>query len=226
MLKAIIFDFDGIIAHTEPIHLKAFQATLREYGMGITEEEYFEKYLAYDDRTFFRELLKDRHIEHDEQMVSEMMSGKSGHYDNLISGNIEFLPGVRGFIKSAGDKYPLAIGSGALREEIVVILEHAGIECYFKVIVSAEDVTRSKPAPDVFMEALRRLNMEPRVSGTIHPRDCLVIEDSVSGIQAALSAGMKCLAVTNSYPAEKLSRAHLVREGLDGVLLSELESLF
>jgi len=155
-----------------------------------------------------------------------MMSGKSAHYDNLISGNIEFLPGAREFIKSAGDKYPLAIGSGALRGEIVDILEHAGIESCFKVIVSAEDVTRSKPAPDVFINVLTRLNKEPHASGTIYPRDCLVIEDSVSGVEAALSAGMKCLAVTNSYPEEKLSRAHLVRESLNGVLLSELESLF
>jgi len=226
MLKAIIFDFDGIIAHTEPIHLKAFQTTLRQYEIVLTEEEYYDKYLAYDDRTFFKEILKDRSFEHDEQIIADLMSIKSAHYEDFVIGNIELLPGAEGLIRSAADKYALAIGSGALRGEIVDILRYAGIESYFKVIVSAEDVARSKPAPDVFIEALKRLNKDPLVSGTILSQDCLVIEDSVSGIKAALSAGMKCLAVTNSYPEDKLSGADLVKESLKDVRLSELESLF
>ena len=226
MLKAIIFDFDGIIAHTEPIHLKAFQTTLRQYEIALTEEEYYDKYLAYDDRTFFKEILKDRSFEHDEQIIADMMSTKSAHYEDFVSGNMELLPGAEGLIRSAADKYAIAIGSGALRGEIVDILRYAGIESYFKVIVSAEDVARSKPEPDVFIEALKRLNKDPLVSGTILAQDCLVIEDSVSGIKAALSAGMKCLAVTNSYPEDKLSGADLVKESLKDVRLSELESLF
>lgn len=226
MLKAIIFDFDGIIAHSEPIHLKAFQTTLRQYEIALTEEEYYDKYLAYDDRTFFKEILKDRSFEHDEQIIADMMSIKSAHYEDFVIGNIELLPGAEDLIRSAADKYALAIGSGALRGEIVDILRHAGIESYIKVIVSAEDVARSKPAPDVFIEALKRLNKDPLVSGTILAQDCLVIEDSVSGIKAALSAGMKCLAVTNSYPEDKLSRADLVKDSLKDIRLSELESLF
>ncbi len=225
MLKAIIFDFDGIIAHTEPIHLKAFQATLCDYDMEMTEEEYFEKYLAYDDKTFFRQLLQDREFKHDEPLRHEMMRVKSAHYDELISGNIELLPGARELIKSVGHKYPLAIGSGALGVEIRQILEHAGLESYFKVIVSADEVERSKPAPDVFIEALSRMNQAFPGSGIL-ARNCLVIEDSVSGIEAALSSGMKCLAITNSYPADKLSQAHLIKDSLEGLGLGELEALF
>jgi beta-phosphoglucomutase-like phosphatase (HAD superfamily) len=226
MLKAIIFDFDGIIAHTEPIHLKAFQATLGDYDMEMTEGEYFDKYLAYDDKTFFRELFKDRGIESGELTIDEMMSVKSAHFDNLIIGNIQLLPGVRELIKSVGHKYPLAIGSGALGVEIRQILEHARLEGYFKVIVSADEVERSKPAPDVFIEALSRMNQAFVDSGIIYAENCLVIEDSVSGIEAALSSGMKCLAITNSYPADKLSQAHLVKDSLEGLGLDELEALF
>ncbi len=226
MLRAIIFDFDGIIAHTEPVHLKAFQTTLVNYDIELTEEEYFDKFLAYDDKTFFLELLKDRKIEPEALKIYEMMRVKSAHFNNLISGNIKLLPGVEEFIKSAGDRYPLGIGSGALGREIRQILEHVGLESYFKVIVSADDIERSKPAPDVFVEALKRLNREPRNSGTIAASDCLVIEDSVSGIEAALCAGMKCLAVTNSYPGEKLSQAQLIKDSLEGLGLDELEALF
>ena len=227
MLKAIIFDFDGIIAHTEPVHLKAFQAALGNLDLEITEEEYFESYLAYDDRTFFTKLFKERDFEHDEELIGDMMSVKSRHYDELMEGNIVFLPGAREFIKSACNMYPLAIGSGALESEIRQVLEYASVESLFKVIVSAEDVERSKPAPDVFIEALRRLNnLYADPQDKINPGDCLVIEDSVAGIEAALEAGMKCLAITNSYPGEKLSRAHLVRESLKGLSLMELEALF
>lgn len=225
MLKAIIFDFDGIIAHTEPLHLKAFQATLSNYGIVLTEGEYYEKYLAYDDKTFFLELLQDRKFKHGEQLRNEMMRVKSARYDKLISGNMELLPGAEEFIKTAGDRYPLAIGSGALRGEIVDILGHAGLQSYFKVIVSAEDVTRSKPAPDVFIEALSRMN-QAFPGSEILAGDCLVIEDSLAGIRAALSAGMKCLAITNSYPGERLSQAQLIKDSLIGLGVDELEALF
>jgi len=226
MLKAIIFDFDGIIAHTEPVHLKAFQATLGDYDMDITEEEYFEKYLAYDDKTFFRKLLQDREMDYEEPILMEMMRVKSAHYDELISGNIQLLPGVQEFVKSAGLKYPLAIGSGALGREIRQILIYSGLESYFKIIVSAEDVERSKPAPDVFIEARSRVNQAFSGAGVIFSENCLVIEDSVFGVEAALAAGMKCLAVTNSYPVIKLSRAQLIKDSLQGLGLDELEALF
>lgn len=225
MLKAIIFDFDGIIAHTEPLHLKAFQATLGGYGMEITEEEYYSKYLAYDDKTFFRELLKDREIEPQELNIDELMRVKSARFNEIISGNIELLPGAEEFIKTAGRKYPIAIGSGALEGEIRHILKHAGLEGYFKVIVSADHVERSKPAPDVFIEALSRVNLAFPGS-EIYADNCLVVEDSLAGILAALTAGMKCVAITNSYPREKLSQAQLIRDSLEGLGLEELEALF
>lgn len=225
MLKAIIFDFDGIIAHTEPFHLKAFQLTLEPRGVVVSDEEYYEKYLAYDDKTFFRVLFDDRGIGHEEDSLAELLEIKSSHYDKLIEGNIELLPGALQFIKSAAQRYPLAIGSGALEKEIRQVLSHADIESLFKVIVGADFIERSKPAPDVYIEALSQLNAEFPETGILSS-NCLVIEDSISGIEAALSAGMKCLAITNSYPGDKLTRAGLIKDSLEGIDLSEIKSLF
>lgn len=226
MLKAIIFDFDGVIADTEPLHLKAFQLTLRENGIELSDEDYFENYLAYDDKTLFKELLKDRNYEHNEAQISDFMNRKSEHFENVLKGNILVLEGVPEFISTISGKYPLAIGSGAIRSEIIDILESGGLREHFEIIVSADEVINCKPDPEVFIEALRRLNNLDSVSEEISPQECLVIEDSTSGIKAAHSAGMKCLAITNSYAAEKLSEAELIKQSLKGIYLEEIEDLF
>ncbi len=226
MLKAIIFDFDGVIADTEPLHLKAFQLTLREKGIELSDEDYFENYLAYDDKTLFKELLKDRNYGHNEAQISDFMNRKSEHFENVLKGNILVLEGVPEFISEVSGKYPLAIGSGAIRSEIIYILESGGLREHFEIIVSADEVINCKPDPEVFIEALRRLNNLDSVSEEISPQECLVIEDSTSGIKAAHSAGMKCLAITNSYAAEKLSEAELIKQSLKGIYLEEIEDLF
>ena len=226
MLKAIIFDFDGVIADTEPLHLKAFQLTLKENGIELSDEDYFENYLAYDDKTLFKELLKDRNYEHNEAQISDFMNRKSEHFENVLKGNILVLEGVPEFISTIRGKYPLAIGSGALRSEIIDILESGGLREHFEIIVSADEVINCKPDPQVFIETLRRLNNLDSVSEKISPQECLVIEDSTSGIKAAHSAGMKCLAITNSYAAEKLSEAELIKQSLKGIYLEEIEDLF
>lgn len=226
MLKAVILDFDGVIADTEPVHLRAFQLTLGENGIGLSEQDYYANYLAYDDKTLFRKVLQDRGRGHDESLITELTARKSGHYGNLIKGNMVILPGVRDFLNDMRGRYRLAIGSGALRGEILDILEFGGIADFFEVIVSAEDIENCKPAPDVFIEALRRLNESAGRTESVSPDECLVIEDSVSGVEAALSAGMKCLAVTNSYSSEELSRAHLVIGSLKDVKSGDLSVLF
>ena len=226
MLKAIIFDFDGVIADTEPLHLKAFQLTLKEKGIELSDEDYFENYLAYDDKTLFKELLKDRNYEHNEAQISDFMNRKSEHFENVLKGNNLVLEGVPEFISEVSGKYALAIGSGAIRSEIIYILESEGLREHFEIIVSADEVINCKPDPEVFIEALRRLNNLDSVSEEISPQECLVIEDSTSGIKAAHSAGMKCLAITNSYAAEKLSEAELIKQSLKGIYLEEIEDLF
>ena len=226
MLKAIIFDFDGVIADTEPLHLKSFQLTLEENGIELTEEEYAREYLAYDDKTFFKELFKNRNFDHDEDVISEFIERKSHHFNNVLRGNILILEGVPDFISTVSGKYPLSIGSGALRSEIVEILEYADLRRHFEIIVSADDVVTCKPDPEVYLKVLAQLNEIDSVEDNISANQCLVIEDSVSGIEAAHSAGMKCLAVTNSYNAEKLSQADLITDSLKSISLKQIEDMF
>lgn len=226
MLRALIFDFDGVIADAEPAHMRAFQEILGGEGIVLSKEEYYDRYLALDDKTFFMTVLRDRGINPDKGLIRSLMTRKSDCYDRLIKENIVIFPGVRGFIERAYEKCVLAIGSGALRHEIEFILREAGIRERFNVIVSAEDVERCKPDPEVFTKALKRINDSLPPMGEIYPNECLVVEDSIAGIKAARSAGMRCLAVTNSYPAERLFQADMIVSSLEEVEFEALEALF
>jgi beta-phosphoglucomutase-like phosphatase (HAD superfamily) len=215
MLKAIIFDFDGVIADTEPIHLKMFQKVLDEEGITLTEEKYHQKYLALDDKGCFSAVLSDNGRKVDKKLVEDMIRRKSVYFDDYVKDNIIIFPGVVGFVKEVAKERLLAIASGALRHEIEFGLEAAGIRREFQAIVSAEDVEKGKPDPEPFLKALQELNGILGNSAQIQPSECLVIEDSLHGIAAAHEAGMKCLAVTNSYSADELSEADWVTDSLE-----------
>lgn len=227
MLRAIVFDFDGIIVDAEPVHLRAFQDALAESNIFLSEGEYYDRYLALDDRSLFLALLKDRNLNLDPSSIGYLVQKKSDSYEKLIREGIKIFPGVVDFVNSVSLRYPLGIGSGALRHEIEFILNHIGIRDRFCVIVSAEDVERCKPAPDVFLKVLFEINETlPRGSEPIYPSECLVIEDSSAGISAAKDAGMRTLAITNSYTSSKLSEADLIEDTLVDVDIRELEDLF
>lgn len=224
MLRAIIFDFDGVIADAEPVHLKAFQMVLGEEGIGLSKEDYYNKYLALDDKTCFAHILKDNERDFNKALIDKLVARKSRYYDNLIEDHLVIFPGVKDFIKSIHNRYFLAIGSGALRHEIESILGRAGLGNEFKIIVSAEEVENCKPHPEVFVKALHQINRVTFSDNeTIFPYECLVIEDSIAGIKAAHYAGMKCIAVTNSYPAERLSEADIVVNSLEEVKIEDIE---
>ena len=120
---------------------------------------------------------------------------------------------------------PLAVASGALRHEIETILTAAGLHDYFPAIVSAEDVKQGKPEPEIFLKALAALNAPQGKSDVIQADECVVIEDSKEGVRGARRAGMRCLAVTNSHPAELLHEAHAVVDSLEDVTLPFLQQL-
>jgi beta-phosphoglucomutase len=227
MLKAVIFDFDGVIADAEPVHLKAFQAVLSEEGINLSKEDYYDKYLALDDKTCFAAVLKDRGKDFDMSLIHDLMLRKSKYYDRFIRENLVIFPGVVDFVKKIHERYPLSIGSGALRHEVESILECIGIRKEFSIIVSADEIGNCKPAPDVFLKVLELVNeFNSPKSGIIYPCECLVIEDSIAGIKAAHSAGMKCLAITNSYPAGRLFEADMIVKGLKEVEIEDIEKLF
>ena len=208
MIKAVIFDFDGVIADTEHVHYEAFKKVLNLNNYDLTENEYYSNYLAYDDKTFFAKYYEHKYLDLDKEFLNRLLINKSEAFDTLISNNIKIYPGVIDFIKHIASKYRIAIGSGALKKEIIQILEIIHIAGLFEIIISADDVAECKPNPEVYNKVLSKLNNNQ--DSRIKADECIVIEDSISGIKAAKSAGMKCVAVTNSYPKEKLKEADLI----------------
>lgn len=224
MLKAVIFDFDGVIVDSEKAHLAMFQKVLAEEGIQLTDEQYYEKYLAMDDRGCFLAVLADNGRTADEAYIQSLVSRKSRYYNQFARDNLPLLPGVADFIRSAHARgLALSIASGALRNEIEFVLEKHSLRGYFHAVISAEDCSKGKPDPEPFLTALERLRtLRPELQAS----NCLAVEDSFHGVKAAKSAGMKCLAVTTSYPAERLADADRVVSSLAAVDIEELESLF
>ena len=220
-LTAVIFDFDGVIADTEPLHFAGFRQTLAEVGITLTEPDYYANYLGYDDLGCFITALTAHKHPTDPATLAQLMQRKAHAYLESVTDHLVIFPGVREFVREAAAAYPLAIASGALRHEIEVILEQAGLRKEFLHITSAEDVTRGKPDPQPFLHALNGLN-RPRREPLITAESCLVIEDSLPGISSAKTAGMKVLAVANTHTIQDLHEAHAAAQSLSQICLKEL----
>jgi len=224
MLRALIFDFNGIIVDDEPIHFQLFQKVLGEEDIVLSEKTYYARYLGFDDRGAFEAGFREYGRPLHPAKLRELIDRKARYYQLAIRDHVAIFPGVTSLVTTLASSLPLAVASGALRQEIDTILATAGLSNCFKSIVSAEDVTRGKPEPEIFLKALDALNASHN-GAPIAADDCVVIEDSKEGIKGARRAGMKCLAVTNSHPAELLTGAHAVVQSLEEVDLRYLEKI-
>jgi beta-phosphoglucomutase len=222
MLQAIIFDFDGVIADSEPLHLRAYQQVLETEGIALTREEYYAKYLGFDDSGLFRALAKDRGIAITDDKVDGWIDVKSQIIEDLLDNDSVLFPGAVACIQTLARRFPLAIASGALEPEIEMVLDHTGLTDCFKAISSASDGVRGKPAPDLYLLALAKLRdiIEVDASG------CVAIEDSHWGLEAAKLAGLRTVAITHTYPAAELGGADLVVNRLSEITLAKLEAIF
>jgi HAD superfamily hydrolase (TIGR01509 family) len=225
MLRAVIFDFNGILVDDEPIHLEMFQKVLQEEGISLSEKDYYARYLGFDDRGAFRAVYRDNGRKLDDAALTKLIERKTVYYRASIGQRTVIFPGVKQLLPQLAARYPLAVASGALRDEIELILQSVTLRKYFQVIVSANDVKEGKPQPEIFLKALEGLNRSASALSPIRPSECLVIEDSREGILGAQRAGIKCLAVTNSHPAEELGSAHAIVASLTEVTIPFLESL-
>jgi beta-phosphoglucomutase len=224
MLRAVIFDFNGIIVDDEPVHFSLFQKVLGEEGIALSEETYYARYLGFDDRGAFQAGFADHNRPLSEAKLRELVARKTAYYQDAIRDQLVLFPGAKALVASLSESLPLAIASGALRHEIEAILSGAGLIEHFDAIVSAEDVTRGKPEPEIFLKALAALNVA-HPGSAIKAGDCVVIEDSREGIRGARRADMRCLAVTNSHPVELLGDADAVVASLEEVSLPVLQKL-
>jgi beta-phosphoglucomutase len=217
MLRAVIFDFNGIIVDDEPIHFKLFQRVLGEEGIVLTEQDYYARYLGFDDRGAFMAGFREHSRPLSAEKLQELIERKADYYQEAIRNHVTVFPGVKNLVADLSQTLPLAVASGALRHEIETILKTLGLLNHFDAIVAAEDVTQGKPEPEIYLKALAALNASGGNGKPIEAADCVVIEDSKEGIRGARRAGMKCLAVTNSHPPELLGEATAIVKSLEGV---------
>lgn len=222
-LRAIIFDFNGVIADDEITHLECFQQALNETGLTLSKEEYYGTYLGMDERTCAAALLARRDGTCDPAIHARIIERKAAlFHDHTATHPAALFPWVTPFVDRAAEQYRLAIASGGRREQIRSALAGHPIEPAFEVIVSADECGIGKPAPAIYECALRQLNAKRPKPPLLRAGECLVIEDSRAGIQAGVQAGMRVLAVATTYPASQLTGAHLVLPSLDGVDPAEL----
>ena len=223
-LQAIVFDFDGVIANSEPMHFTAFKQALDEDGIELTAADYYAHYLGYDDVGVFQAIGRDRRLPMSADLVAELVTRKGDRLQTLLATGSVLFPGAVEFIRQAADAVPIAIASGALRHEIDEILDAAGIAPLFKTIVASGDTPESKPSPAPYQLAFEQLRAETGVP--LDPRRIVAIEDSRWGLESARGAGLRCVGVTNSYPARALEgAAELIVEGLGTLTLDELDRL-
>jgi len=208
MIEAIFFDFNGVIIDDERLQMAAYQDVLREHAIDLTEADYFGA-LGMDDKTFVRAAFSRASRTLTDEVLSSVLAGKGVKHRKLIENELPLFSGVVTFLKAASRIYRLGVVSMASLNEIDYALERARLRSLFAVLVSAEDVTVCKPAPDCYRIALEKLN-EQRLAGhqaLLTARDCLVVEDSPPGIESGKQAGMYALGVTNTVDEAALRRA-------------------
>jgi beta-phosphoglucomutase len=203
MTSGILFDFNGVIVDDESQHCDALIATLAEYGYVLDRDAYYRDYLGFDDRECFRFTFERIGRPQDETALRDAIARKHSQYERAIRSSMRLVPGAADFVESAAlDGFQLAIVSGALRSEIELVLELAGLRPHFAEIVAAEDVGVCKPDPQGFNRAREMLDLPPK--------RCVVIEDSLPGLSAARSAGLRCVMLATSHPEEACGNADLV----------------
>jgi HAD superfamily hydrolase (TIGR01509 family) len=204
MTRALIFDFNGVLADDDPIHMEAFRKVAQEEGLSFTEQEYLDKYLPLNDRDCFKELFREHGRQLSAENLDRLIARKGVIYFRSIENKTVLFPAAAMAVKSAARRFRLAIASGARREEIIHILRQGQLEPCFSAIIGAEDVQFGKPHPEPFSRAHEKLREE---DGSLKASECVAIEDSLGGIQSAHRAGMRCLAIAHSYDSARLRSA-------------------
>jgi beta-phosphoglucomutase len=211
MVRAVIFDFNGVLVDDEQVHFELFREVLAQEGVALTERQYHERYLGFDDRGCFEVALADAGQRADRARVDRLIARKARRYGELARSGLRIFPGAAPCLHAMAARWPVAICSGALRPEIEFALGLLQARGRVAAIVSAEDTGRCKPDPEGYLLALDALRSS--WGEDLEAAHCLVIEDSLAGIQSAKAAGMWAVGITHTYRAAELHAA-----GADAVL--------
>lgn len=206
MIQAVVFDFDGVLADSEPMHLRAYQEVLEPLGVTLDRAEYYARYLGFDDEAALRAIVRDKALGFDDRQVRALLDAKTAIFDEMIATASVLYPGAAECVRRMAAAFPLGIASGALGHEIRAILRAGALDSHFRFIVASGDTPAGKPAPDPYRRAAE-LHAVP-------PAACVAIEDSRWGIESAKTAGMACVGITTTYPARELEGADAIIESL------------
>lgn len=204
--SAVIFDMDGVIVDSEPLHERSFLQAFDELGYAGRHGIHFPDYYGRSDQAVWLDFIA---AHRPPQPLAELMQLKQGRFLELLRAERPIFPAIPGLVTSLADRGPIAIASGSGHTVIGAVLEISGLRPRFGAVVSADDVPRGKPAPDIFLRAAEGLG--------VAPSECVVIEDSVAGVKAGRAAGMKVIGITNSVSADKLHEAHAVVRDYDAI---------
>jgi HAD superfamily hydrolase (TIGR01509 family) len=216
VFPATLFDYNGVLANDETVHLAAFQDALAPLGVALTEAEYWEKYLGFDDVGAFEAILRDAGRPADAAFIASLVEAKRPLYRARAEASLPLFEGASDLIRRRAAAGPVGIVSGALRDEITLGIAALGVAPLIVSVVAAEDTRASKPDPHGYLLGIEALSaLIPRADA----ERALVIEDSLAGIEAAKAASLPCIAVGHSYP-----EAELVRHGAD-LVVADLASI-
>ncbi len=211
MIQAVIFDFNGVLVDDEHLHCELFREILEQEGISLTDRQYHEDYLGYDDRGCFQAVLNDAGLDADASRLDELIARKAARYLVRAREGLRYFGGASRTLSTLSERWPLAICSGALRPEIKYALDQLGMRDRVGVIISAEDASRCKPDPQGYLLALEGLRSAGRPG--LAAGDCLVVEDSLAGLASGKAAGMRTVGIAQTYSPRELQEA-----GPDAVL--------
>jgi beta-phosphoglucomutase len=222
MIRAVVFDFDGVIANSEPLHFRAFHDVLAAEGVTLTEADYYARYLGYNDQRAFREIGAERDRRWDDRTVAELIDRKARLMEDIEQHASILFPGAHEAIEQLARRCPLAIASGALRAEIERKLQREQLTGCFAVIVAGDDGVPSKPAPDPYLRAVERLGA---IHGSMPPSHCVAVEDSPWGLESAVLAGLRTVGITHTYGRDALGQADAIIDKMSALTWEMLCSL-
>lgn len=205
--NTVIFDFNGLILDDEHLHLELFQRVLLEEEITLTEKDYWDIYMGFDDKGLFKAIYEANGLQLGPTKLKALIEKKASLYLPTLKGKVRFFSGVIDFIKQLAGQYTLAVVSGALKPEIEFALDEAQVKDHFRFIIAAEDTKHGKPDPEGYLLALAKLKQE---NNSIRSDTCLVLEDSLAGIESAHRAQMKVAALTHTFPKNLLTEADWV----------------
>ena len=228
MIKAIFFDFNGVIIDDETIQMKAYQEVLRGHQIDLTEEWYMSA-LGMDDRTFVKAMFERAKQPLTDPVLETVLSAKTDLHREMIA-ELPLFPGVLTFLKATAREFSLGLVSMANKTEVGYVFERANLTPLFEIVVTAEDSSAYKPSPECYLTGLQKLN-EKRQHERKLPvlaSECLAIEDAPPGIQSARAAGMRTLGVTNTVSEEalRIAGADVVTASLADWTVEAVELLY